>query len=475
MVGFVFYDTETTGLRPGWDQIVQFAAIRTDESLNEVERFETRCRLQPHTIPHPSALLANGLSIHRLADPQLPSHYRMICQVRTRLLAWSPAIFVGFNSIRFDEEMLRHSFFQSLHPAYLTSGHGNARADVLTLALAASALPPPCLEVPLGENGRPTFKLARLAAANGLVADGAHDAMADAEMTLSLARMVRDRSTELWQRFVRFSKKATVSDFVGGEDAFVLTEFFGNEPYHRVVAVIGPVPDNPNGRFCFDLSEDPAAWTAMDDDTLRAAVARKGGPVRRLAVNAAPALAALWEAPESMIGGLDVDLLELRARELQGDAALRTRIIEAARAQWSARSPSPHPEEQLYDGGFPCAEDEQRMREFHEAERLDRTRLAEQFEDPRLKVFARRLVHSEHRGGLDQAARLKGDLILAQRLLDHDGALTLAAAARLIDEMTAAGASDPHGLLQEYLGWLAARRLRVEAFLGQKSTTPAHA
>jgi len=41
----------------------------------------------------------------------------------------SPWIFVGYNSIRFDEEMLRHALFRTLHPAYLTRSHGNCRAD----------------------------------------------------------------------------------------------------------------------------------------------------------------------------------------------------------------------------------------------------------------------------------------------------------------------------------------------------------
>lgn len=473
MVGFVFYDTETTGLRPSWDQIVQFAAIRTDENLNETGRFEVRCRLQPHTVPHPAALLANRLPIGRLIDPELPSHYRMICQVREQLLAWSPAIIVGYNSMRFDEEMLRHSFFQSLHPAYLTSNHGNARADVLNLTLAASALPPPCLEVPTGDNGRPTFKLAQLATANGLVADSAHDAMADAEITLNLARLVRDRSSELWQRFVRFSKKATVVDFVAAEDAFVLTEFFGNEAYHRAVTSLGPVPDNPNGQFCFDLSEDPSLWAGMDDEALRIAIARKGGPVRRLAVNSAPALAALWEVPDEMLGGLEIDLIERRARDLRDDPGLRARIIKAYTAGWTARTPSAHPEEQLYDGGFPGPADEERMREFHDAGRLDRTQLAERFDDPRLAAFARRLVHAEHRGSLNETSRLEGDLILAERLLNGGGGLTVSSAMTIIDDLLATGVGDQVDLLTGYRTWLADRRGRIEAFLDLRNASHA--
>ena len=37
---YLFYDLETTGLNPCFDQVLQFAAIRTDLSLNEIERHE---------------------------------------------------------------------------------------------------------------------------------------------------------------------------------------------------------------------------------------------------------------------------------------------------------------------------------------------------------------------------------------------------------------------------------------------------
>ena len=39
-MGFIFYDTETTGTDTTFDQILQFAAIHTDSELNEIERLE---------------------------------------------------------------------------------------------------------------------------------------------------------------------------------------------------------------------------------------------------------------------------------------------------------------------------------------------------------------------------------------------------------------------------------------------------
>ena len=53
---FVFYDLETTGISPAFDQPLQFAAIVTDLELNEIERIDIRCQLSPHILPAPKAL-----------------------------------------------------------------------------------------------------------------------------------------------------------------------------------------------------------------------------------------------------------------------------------------------------------------------------------------------------------------------------------------------------------------------------------
>lgn len=113
-MGFVFYDVETTGTHKHFDQILQFAAIHTDHDLNELDRFEVRCRLLPHVVPSPTALTVTKVSMELILDPGLPTHYEMICSVAAKLSAWSPAIFIGWNSLEFDEHMLRQALYQCL-------------------------------------------------------------------------------------------------------------------------------------------------------------------------------------------------------------------------------------------------------------------------------------------------------------------------------------------------------------------------
>lgn len=465
-MGYVFFDTETTGLVEGFDQIVQFAAIHTDTALNELGRIDLRARLQTHIVPHPKALRVNGLTIDALTDRDLPSHYEMVCQVRAQLLAWSPAIFAGFNSISFDEKMLRHALFQSLHPAYLTS-HPNGRGDAYGLVQAACALSPGSLVIPRTPDGRPSFKLALLAPANGVEHARAHDAMADASATVELCRLVMQRSPEAWQRFVRFSNKAVVAELVDSEDAFLLTEFFGGEPYHRPVTCIGP-DRFPNGRFCLDLTVDPESLKAMSEDDLHQALARKGSPIRRVRTNGAPTLTLFHEAEDHLLEGFDPYEAEERGRQLRADKELCARLIASYTTAWSQAEPSPHPELRLVSDGFPSYDDQDRCIDFHDAVWRRRSDIVSRFEDPRLQAFGRRLLYNEHRSLLSAAEQTAADLELAARLLDdRGGPLTLGKALAEVEALIGDNIGDPTGNLSGYRDYITGRINAAEAFRRQ--------
>ena len=93
---YVFYDTETTGVSTAFSQILQFAAIKTDDELKEIERFDVRCRLLPHVVPSPGALLVTKITPEQLVDKSLPSHYEAVVAIRRKLAEWSPAVFIGY-------------------------------------------------------------------------------------------------------------------------------------------------------------------------------------------------------------------------------------------------------------------------------------------------------------------------------------------------------------------------------------------
>jgi exodeoxyribonuclease-1 len=258
-MSFVIYDLETTGLTKCFDQIVQFAAIRTDDELKILDQVRFRCRLMPHVIPSPEAMHVTGLGIDELTDPSLPSHYVMVAQIRRILESWCPALFLGFNSLSFDEEFLRQAFYQCLYSAYLTNTQGSARADVLNLCRVTAALRPDVLKAARDNEGRAVFRLKPLAEANGLSVAGSHEAMADVATTLALCRHIKTAAPEVWSQFLRFSQKASVEAFITGEDAFLVSGTIGNQHHTRVVTRIGRHSEQSIRHYCLDLGADISA------------------------------------------------------------------------------------------------------------------------------------------------------------------------------------------------------------------------
>ncbi len=415
-MSFVFYDTETTGTQSAFDQILQFAAVRTDDDLREIDRFEIRSRLLPYVVPSPGALRVTGLTIDQLLDEALPSHYEMVTRMRATLGGWRPAAFVGFNSLRFDEEFLRQAFYQCLHPPYLTNTGGNRRADALHLVRAAAVLHSDQIVVAKSDKGGPSFKLDRLAPANGYNHPNAHEAMADVEALIFLCRIVRDRCPQLWARFLRFADKGAVAAFMDDEDAFLVMEFYPVQTGRFVVTTIGHNPAQPNVVYAYDLTVDPAELRGLSDAELEARLARRPKPIRRVKTNAAPCLCPLSEAPPELLGGVSADEFVRRARQVRSDPALINRLVAAATANEPVYPPSPHVERRIYDGFWSKA-DARKLEAFHAASWEDRVVIADDLEDDRLAWLARRLVFVERPDHLapDRHAEMAGEI--ARRLM----------------------------------------------------------
>lgn len=113
-------------------------------------------------------------------------------RIAEKLREWSPAIFIGYNTLAFDEPLLRQAFYQTLQPICLTNTNGNHRADLLRIAQATAALAPNALAVPISVKGKPILRLDTLAPANGFAHQNAHDALADVEAAIHMAQLIRD-------------------------------------------------------------------------------------------------------------------------------------------------------------------------------------------------------------------------------------------------------------------------------------------
>ncbi len=395
-MGFVFYDTETTGTDKFFDQILQFAAIRTDENLNELDRFEIRCRLLPHMIMSPGAMLVTGVTIEQASNPNLPTHYSMVRAIRDKLLGWSPAIFVGYNSMAFDEELLRQAQYQTLHNPYLTQLQGNGRGDAMMLIKAIAQFEPDCLTIPVKDNGRPVFKLDQVAPANGFDHRNAHDAMADVEAVIHLCRLAANGASPEWSNFIRFSQKAATEAFMLEGEPLLLTEFFGfGGQKHFPIVRIGSDKQQAAKHLCYDLTNDPDDFRRMSNAALGVCFANRPKPLRKVKCNAAPTLRALDDAPAWCLGNLSESEIVDRAESVLGDGAFIDRLLTVYEETKTVYDPSDHVEQQIY-GEFPTPPDNQLMERFHVTPWQDRHLLIPQFVDQKYRLLAARVVYAEN-------------------------------------------------------------------------------
>jgi exodeoxyribonuclease-1 len=384
---FAFYDLETTGLSPAFDQPLQFAAILTDDEFREIERVNLRCRIAPHIIPSPWALAVTGVRPAQLLDPALPTLFEFTQEIGALIGRWSPAIWTGFNSIRFDEEMLRQAFYQNLQPdIFATQFNGNTRFDLLTALYGVWHRQPDLFEWPVDETGRVRFKLDLIAPLNGFAAHNAHDALGDVEATIHIARQFAQRAPELWAELLANRDKAHVQARIEAFQPMALVERFGGGPPRATLGCFcGYSASNPNLAAFFDLeAADPADFLTADDAALLAAVDATPKIIRSLSVNKTPALLSLPIA---------TDLQLHRAEVIANAPEFRARVAQALAARFPEDPAAPLPlvEKRIFVG-FYSHVDKALLAEFQRADWPQRQELVAALGDPRLRQLGHRLV-----------------------------------------------------------------------------------
>ena len=225
MSNFIFYDFETSDSNKYWGQIIQIGAILTNDNLDELDRFDARCRLSPGIIPSAMALIVNKSSPKMLKESNL-SHYEMIRQFVGTLKKWGKATFMGFNSIEFDEEFLRCTLFQTLEYPYLTSTNGNTRGDVLSLARAANLYYPNTLKNSINAKGNAVYKLDQMAPLNGIEHDDAHSAIGDVIATVGIAKIIVEKAPSVWKASLLTIDKNQSLELIKKEDYFCTNEYY---------------------------------------------------------------------------------------------------------------------------------------------------------------------------------------------------------------------------------------------------------
>ncbi|MEH6566185.1 MAG: exodeoxyribonuclease I [Halopseudomonas sp.] len=268
---FFWYDFESTGIDPRRDRPVQVAGVRTNEQLEEIgEPLCIDCRLPPDILPHPMACLVTGIGPERLAaglgEPEF------IHRLHEQMIQPGTCS-VGYNSLRFDDEMARFTLYRNFHDPYAREWQGgNSRWDLLDALRAAHALRPEGIVWP-EQDGFTSLRLELLTAANGIDHGQAHDALADVRATIAMARLLRQAQPRLFDYLVTLRSKHRVSELIDLQNVRPLVHVSGRFGRERsglgLVLPLGWHPTNRNALIVCDLATDPVQLMQQSAEDIR--------------------------------------------------------------------------------------------------------------------------------------------------------------------------------------------------------------
>lgn len=397
VASFYWHDYETFGLDPQRDRPVQFAGVRTDADFKVIDDpLLIYCKPSPDYLPNPDACAITGIT-PQLALAKGVCEAEFIAHIHQQL-AQPNTCTLGYNNLRFDDEVTRNCLYRNFYDPYAREWqNNNSRWDIIDVVRAARALRPDGINWPSTDDGKPSLKLDQLTVANGIAHESAHDALSDVYATIGIARLVKQAQPKLFQFLMAHRFKPQVSALLqlGSYQPLVhISGRYASAKYN--LAIILPLckhPTNPNGVIVYDLSVDPEPlltlpvseiqyrlFTATAD--LPEGVARI--PLKTVHINRCPVLAPLSVIKPEDAQRLAIDLkLCLSHRDkikpVQG-------LAEKLAAVFSENnSPAGNdPDLGIYSGGFFAEADKPKMAKVRSATTGQLASLALTFNDKRL-------------------------------------------------------------------------------------------
>lgn len=449
-ISFFWHDYETFGRVPRRDRPAQFAGVRTDADLNEIDEPVVQyCQPSPDTLPDPESCLLTGILPQTCLEKGVPEH--RFAAVIERELARPCTVGTGYNTIRFDDEVTRHLFWRNLIDPYGREWQNECgRWDLLDVVRCTCALRPDGIEWPRHEDGRPSFKLEHLTAANGLAHAAAHDALSDVRATIALARLIKTRQPRLYDFCLKLRTKDGVMDEIGRGAPRPFIHISGMYPVERgCIGIVWPLarhPTNKNELIVWDLDDDPSQLHELDADALRLRLFTRQDElpegVTRLAVksihiNKSPiVIGKLATLSDERAAHWGIDLTRVH-RHAQAAMAM-PRVTDDIWAAVYQRPPmrAVDVDEDLY-GGFLSNDDRRRLERLRG---LDGTAIAAQrtsFDDPRLAELLFRYRARNFNDSLVEEERERWLRHCHARLHQgQGGGLTLAAFFERIDALS---------------------------------------
>ncbi|MDC0226542.1 exonuclease domain-containing protein [Alphaproteobacteria bacterium] len=284
---YIFYDLETTGrgkkesstafgTTPKWEQILQIAAIVTDENFQPTnQNMNIFCRPRMSIIAQPGALITTERGIKESLHAELSS-YELIKQINSTLDVWKKdnpdCIFIGHNSINFDETVLEYNLFSNLFYPYPTR---SKRGDTLNLVRGLYASNPSLIKTDLTARGNPSFKLEKLAELNGLPVEFSHDAFSDVKTSIALAKFVKDSDKKIWSSLCLTMDKKQVANYINNNSGITYLTSFGGRVALEALSMVCESQMYKGMYHTLKLSTDPTPLLEANNAEFKILLSKK--------------------------------------------------------------------------------------------------------------------------------------------------------------------------------------------------------
>ena len=464
---YLFYDIETSGLNPAFDQVLTFACIRTDLGLNELSRETITISLRPDIVPSPRAFLTHCLTFRELE--QGVCEYEAARKIHA-LFNTPGTISCGYNSLGFDDEFLRFLFYRNLLDPYSHQFAGGcARMDMLPIAAIFKLFSPHVLSWPVLPDGSPTLKLEYLSEENGFEVSGrAHEAMADVEALLALARIF---STErkIWEYVLGFFNKAEDLKRKNALGRHILVEKNRFDLGMMVSVSFGAKVNYMVPVICLGGSvpyKNQDLWLRMDIDGLFDKIDDENGIYDFFVIRKRPGdqlillpcLERFWKrlAPEALTA------YEKNLEHLNAGAELFLKTVAFHRVFEYPDIPDVDPDAALYKSGFFSTKEKSEISQFHGLVADEKFDACNSFESVRIKTLARRILFRNFKHNGDErdefsahTSRLTGrNPEEPVKGYKNDVKFTCALAVAELEQIESEGIDDFEPVQKEIFEWL---------------------
>lgn len=365
---FYFYDLETTGINPRSGRIMQFAGQRADLDLNPIgEPQNILIALSEDILPDPDAIMVTGITPqYTIAEGTTEADFM---QTFSREIATPGTIFVGYNTIRFDDEFMRCIHYRNFYDPYQWQWKdGRSRWDLLDVVRMTRALRPEGIKWPVDKEGKATNRLELLTKENGLDHANAHDALNDVLATIALARLLRNKQPKLFDWLLKVRDKQSVKMLVNGGKPFVYSSGKYPAEYEKTT-VVTTISENSrgDGALVYDLRRDPTPFLNMTPaELVESWVWQKQEdrdptkprlPIKTIKYNRCPAVAplAVLDADSQKHININMKVIEKNKAILEAASDWSKVVLEAldimdGRQQQTFAGLETTVDEQIYDG-----------------------------------------------------------------------------------------------------------------------------